>query len=324
MDTLRQRRLVGVKSKKAVTSPQLTMAGSNSTVLSIAGLLGPAIATEEEALYTVWLDGLGQFGDQDSFNGFTGLHYSMGGGSAGIDRAFGTQFLAGLNAGYSYTDIDFDENRGDTQIEAIHGSLYGSWITERAYVEGVLSYARQSYDSHRNVVVADIERTARSDHDANVFGAQLGGGYGFDLSGFGLRPFASLSYVLLDEEGFSETGADSVNLAVDDRTTHSLVSELGVRLARAFRPEIGTFVPYLSAAWKHDYDIDDRKIRSGFDGAPGTAFSVEGQDIDRNGALVGAGLIFFREHWTASVEYLGEFRGDYMANGVFARVGIPF
>jgi outer membrane autotransporter protein len=248
----------------------------------------------------------------------------MGGGSAGVDRAFGEQFVAGLNAGYSYTDIDFDWNRGDSQIEAIHGSLYGTWVTENAYVDGTLSYARQDYSNRRRLVIGAIERTARSDHKANVFGAQFGGGYGFDLHGFGLRPFANLSYVLLDEEDFSESGAGALNLSVDDRTTHSLVSELGVRVARAFQPEIGTFVPYLSAAWKYDYNIDDRTIRSGLAGAPGTSFAVDGQSIKQNGALVGAGVLFFREHFTLSAEYLGEFRRDYMANGVFARVGFPF
>ena len=57
---------------------------------------------------------------------------------------------------------------------------------------------------------------------------------------------------------------------------------------------------------------------------PSVSFAVDGQDISKNGALVGAGVLFFREHVTASVEYLGEFRSDYMANGVFARIGFPF
>ena len=323
MGALRAGRLAGVKPK-ALASLQLAMEGSGSEVLSVAGLLRPATETGREALYTVWLDGLGQFGDQQSHNGFTGFDYSMGGGSVGIDRAFGERFVAGLNGGYSYTDVDFNGNAGDAEIEAIHGSLYGTWVAERAYLEGVLSYARQDYDNRRRVVVGAIEGTAHSDHDADLFGAELGGGYRFDLRGFGLQPFASLSYVLIDEEGFGETGAGDVNLVVDDRTTNSLVSELGVRVARALQPEFGTFVPYLSAAWKYDFDIDDHTIRSGFEGAPGSAFPVDGQDIDRNGALAGAGVVFLRDSWTASVEYLGEFRGDYTANGVFARVGFAF
>ncbi len=325
MDTARARRQLGVKST-ALASLQLAMAGSSASLLTLAGALQPVSLPGEDARYTVWLDGLGQFGDQDRGNGFSGFDYSMGGGSVGIDGGFGEQFIAGLNAGYAHTDVDFDGGRGNAEIGAIGGSLYGTWFSDeaRGYVEGVLSYARQSYDNQRHVVVGDLSRVVKSKHDANVFGAQLGGGYRFDLRGFGLRPFASISYVLLDEEGFTETGAGDVNLVVDGRTTHSLVSELGVRAARAFKPELGTFVPYLSGAWKYDFGIDDRTILSGFSGAPGSVFPLDGQDIDQNAALAGAGVLFLRDRWSASVEYLGEFRGDYTAHGIFARVGFSF
>ena len=80
----------------------------------------------------------------------------------------------------------------------------------------------------------------------------------------------------------------------------------------------------MSAAWKYDYDVDDRRIVSGLSGAPGTSFTLDGRSLDQHGALTGAGILFLREGWSASLEYLGEFRGDYHANGIFARVGIAF
>lgn len=279
---------------------------------------------EEQAKYDVWIDGLGQFGDQDGADGFSGFDYAMGGASLGVDRVFGRRFVGGLNAGYSYTDVDVDSGRGSADIQAIQGSLYGTWFTKQGYVEGSLSYARQQYDNRRNVVVGPLSATTSSDHDANVFGTQLGGGYRFDVGGFGLRPFGVLSYLLLDEEGFTESGAGGANLSVKSRTTNSLVSELGLRVARGFEPEAGTFVPYLSAAWKYDFDIDDRTLVGGFTGAPGTSFPVDGRTLDRNGALIGAGLLFFRDRYSASLEYLGEFRGDYSAHGLFARFGFAF
>jgi outer membrane autotransporter protein len=292
--------------------------------VSLAGMLGPATGSSEDAIYDVWLDGLGQFGNQDATDGFSGFNYSMGGGSLGIDRSFGRHFVAGINGGYSFTALDFDAGRGNADIKAASGSLYGTWFTEQAYLDAVVSYARQSYDNERNVVVGPMTSLSRSDHDANMFGATFGGGYRFDLGGFGLRPFLTYSYILLDEQGFTETGAGAANLAVNGRTTNSLVSELGLRAARAFQPEIGAFVPYLSAAWKYDYNIDDRTIISGVAGAPGTAFPLPGARIDQNAALVGAGLLFVRGRWSLSAEYLGEFRGDYTSNGVFARGGFAF
>jgi uncharacterized protein with beta-barrel porin domain len=83
-------------------------------------------------------------------------------------------------------------------------------------------------------------------------------------------------------------------------------------------------VPFLSAAWGYDIDIDDSRIVSGFAGAPGSSFSLVGPDIDRSAALVGVGVLFIRDSWNVSLEYLGEFRGDYMANGFFVRAGFAF
>ena len=130
--------------------------------------------------------------------------------------------------------------------------------------------------------------------------------------------------MLIDEDDFSEVDAGAVSLDVDGRKTNSLVSELGLHVSREFRPELGTFAPYLSAAWKYDYAVDDRTIVSGFSGVPGSAFPVDGRNIDKSAALVGAGTLFQRDRWSASLEYLGEYRGDYIAHGVFGRVGFAF
>jgi outer membrane autotransporter protein len=111
---------------------------------------------------------------------------------------------------------------------------------------------------------------------------------------------------------------------VDSRTTNALVSEFGLRVARGVDLGKSKLAPYLSAAWKYDYEIDDRTIVSGLDGAPGTSFPLDGRTLDQNAAMVGAGLLWFRGGWSLSLEYLGEFRGDYTANGLFGRVGMTF
>ena len=108
-----------------------------------------------------------------------------------------------------------------------------------------------------------LASTARSDHESNVFGIRLGAGYEIEAASWRLRPFFNLSYVLLDEAGFTESGGGAASLDVEERLTNSLVSELGLRVARAWQTELGTFVPYLSAAWEHDATIDDRSVVSG-------------------------------------------------------------
>ena len=97
-----------------------------------------------------------------------------------------------------------------------------------------------------------------SDHDGDAYSAFAEGGYNVELNSWILQPFASLQYISLDEDGFTEKGAGSINQIIGDRDTDSLVSELGLRLARVFKKETGSVIPEISAAWNYDFDIDDR------------------------------------------------------------------
>ena len=116
-----------------------------------------------------------------------------------------------------------------------------------------------------------------------------------------------------------------MSLNIDGRQTDSLVSELGVRLARVFKTKCGSLIPEVSAAWLHDFDIDDRVITSSFAGFPGASFSIRGQDVERNGATLGAGITFIHKSGlSTSLRYMGEFREKYKSNGVMGELRFTF
>ena len=102
-----------------------------------------------------------------------------------------------------------------------------------------LSYGRNDYDARREVRVGTIKRTARSDHDGNVFAASLGSGYPITRKDTVLEPFGRLQYICLDEDAFTETGADSVNQRISSRDTESLTSEIGMRVTRVYKKAAG-------------------------------------------------------------------------------------
>ncbi|MEJ2067710.1 MAG: autotransporter outer membrane beta-barrel domain-containing protein, partial [Deltaproteobacteria bacterium] len=140
-----------------------------------------------------------------------------------------------------------------------------------------------------------------------------------------IQPFVSLHYIYLDEESFRESGAGGVSLRVESRQTDSLVSELGARITRVFRIKNSSLIPEISAAWNYDFDVDDRMITASFAGAPGTSFSVRGQDVEQHGATVGAGLTFISKGGlSASLKYNGEFRENYQAHGILAGLRYEF
>ncbi len=273
----------------------------------------------------LWINGFGQWGAQGGDDGYTGYAHTTQAGALGFDRALADGLIVGLSAGVAGTQIDLDHDRGDGRIDSTSGAVYGSYFTQRFYADASLAYGRNRYKNHRRITIGADQRYASSDHDGDVFSAFLGGGYTFDVGRWRLGPFGSLQYTYLDEEGFTESGAESVNLRVDGRDTDALVSELGLRVFREWQVPNGSLIPEVSAAWSYDFDLDERVIRASFTGAPGTSFAVAGQDVEPHGAVLGAGLTYARQGgFAASLKYRGEVRPAYESHGIIGEIRFAF
>jgi outer membrane autotransporter protein len=323
-----QRRLDTVRALSrtagaAPAGPVLLAAAETGTTL--VPILGTYRLAQTQAKNGLWLTGFGQWGDQETTPGFTGFTASTGGLTLGYDRTFGDHLAAGLSVGYSNTDVDLAENQGGGRIQGVFPSLYASYFTKTAYLEGALSYGHNWYTNERRLVIGGIQRTAQSEHEGNAFAAYLGAGYAYPLGDWAVGPVGALQYVYLKEEGFQETGADSLNLSVASRGTNSLVSELGVRVTGTVKTSAGTLIPDLSLLWSYDFDVDDRLLTTTYAGAPGAAFSIEGQPTAQNGVLVRPGLTFVHPSgWSTMLRYAGEFRDGYQAHAVLGEVRVQF
>jgi outer membrane autotransporter protein len=323
-----QYRMNNVRSHIRAGSPdneQPTLLAYNGSDASLGQLFTPGQLSQIQGKNGLWLDAFGQWGDQDEEDGFTGYDYFMRGATLGFDHRLMDKLMAGLSLGYSRSDIDLDRDQGDGDVKSFFGSLYGSYFDKNLYIDAILSYGRNWYDNSRMITIGGILREATSDHDAHLFSGYLGGGYYFDFNPWAFGPYGSLQYIRLDEESFEEEGAGAISLRVDDRQTDALVSELGLRMVRLFKGKCGNFIPEVSLGWSHDFDIDDHVVRASFAGSPGASFSIEGQDVERDGVVVGAGLTFIHKGgFSTSFRYKGDFRGDYKSNAVMGEIRFAF
>jgi len=289
--------------------------GADDPALALCGARSDAREPDRRrlALCGVWVSAFGQGGQQDSRGGFSSYEYGMGGAVLGVDYAFGGNLLVGGAAGYAKSRLHYaDGDLGDGDVAYPFGSLYATYLWPRAYVEGVVSYGVNDVDSHRVVFVDDIQRNAFASYDSDIVSVLLGGGYAARLGSWNLGPYGSLRYSHLDEDGFREVGAGAANLTVGSRNTDQLVSVLGLRASTAWEGERGVFVPELQAAWKHDYDVDDREIPAAFSAAPGVGFGVSGRDADNDAALISGFLHFVHGEWFSVSARVGtELRPDY-------------
>jgi outer membrane autotransporter protein len=102
----------------------------------------------------------------------------------------------------------------------------------------------------------------------------------------------SFQYSYIDTEEFTESGATELNLNVDSESFSSMVSNLGLRVYRPFALDADTdFVPELRVRWAHEFGDTDRNTPARFhDVTTGRAtFEVEGAEIGRDVAIIGAG-----------------------------------
>jgi outer membrane autotransporter protein len=175
------------------------------------------------------------------------------------------------------------------------------------------------------VEVGTIQRTAESDHGGNACSAYLGGGLSFGSRPWTVQPLASLQYMYLDEEAFTEEGAGSVSLSVHERATSSLVSDLGLRLGLSFNTGRGDLVSEFYAAWRHDFAVDKGTITASFVDTPDAPFTISGPEAQQNGVLLGASLVLKdSDRFSAALRYNVELRGQYNANSLIGEIHYGF
>jgi uncharacterized protein with beta-barrel porin domain len=328
--TLQQRmRVLRLNMTTLETEPQaqsdkpilLAYNGPNS---SLGQFLRRQGEVSQQRRFGIWLEGFSQFGNQGWVDGFGGFNYSMGGTALGVDYALTERLVVGANFGYSYSRINQDDSFGSGVINSLYGSLYGTYFTESAYLESVLSYGNHGYKNRRRISIGSIQRLAESDHDGNAFSVLAEAGYKFNFEKCAVQPFVSLLYSYLNEGSFRESGANSLNMKVDTRETNSVVSELGLRAARPIKTSKGTLVPEVKAAWQYDFGVDKRTMPISFAGAP-VGLTIDGRNLSKSSAVVGAGLTFTSKGGiTASLQYDAELRSGYNAQGVIGQIRFSF
>jgi autotransporter-associated beta strand protein len=293
-------------STAAVQTSQLFMnnfsqqAGGGQTVGH--GVTGSRVALAEACdtaceipaapLWSAWGGGLGGVGTIAGDSNSHGLTYNIGGFAAGFDRRFGSAFLAGATAGYTHSTQYIQGLSGQANSNAGQFGLYGSYRPGPFYTDLLVGYAHSDNSMQRQISVPGLAtRTARGQTSANQFFGQVESGYRVELGGAGgafVTPFARLQGSTTSQQGFTESGADSLDLNVAPQTTNSLRSVLGVQLGNGF--DVGwrdRLALTLRLGWSHDFADTSRPVNASFAGAPAQPFVVTGAPAPRDGAILG-------------------------------------
>ncbi|MHC4343014.1 MAG: autotransporter outer membrane beta-barrel domain-containing protein, partial [Planctomycetota bacterium] len=259
------------------------------------GSLGAGVSLAPDTWETgpgAWIDGYGIFGDLEGGANASNVDYTIAGTSLGIDGRLAKHWVVGGAAGYARTiDLDFKQRSGSGDANTFQGALYAGRSTSRSYLSASGRFAWSDMNTSRTIVFGDIDRRTTGSFSGWDAGASIEGGVNLvEWWGVSVQPLASFDYVHVETDGYTEKGADSLDLKVKSESLDSMVSGVGLRLHGTIAMDRDTWItPEVRVRWAHEFGDRDRQIKSVLPAATtGGNWLVRGANSPADGLVVGA------------------------------------
>lgn len=242
----------------------------------------------------VWARGIVNKTELDKTNGFDA---DSNGVAFGAEKQITDSTKAGI--GYAYTNTDIDTDSREIDADTHTAFVYGEYKPSNWYVNGLATYSWGDYDEHAAV--------KKASYDVNSFGLQAMTGYDMQFNSINFTPEAGLRYVNIDQKSYT----DSLGNRVSGDNSDILTGVIGAKASKDFALESGLKLrPEARLAMTYDLTHDDSNAIVSL--ANGTAYTVEGEALDRFGIEFGAGLTAdVNDNVELSLGYEGKFREDY-------------
>jgi autotransporter-associated beta strand protein len=228
----------------------------------------------EAPRYGAWLTAVGGTGSVPGDSDAASFTYNFGGTAGGADYRLNPELVVGLGGGWTSGTQWVSGFAGQAYINTFSGLLYASWTPGALYLDGTAGYANSRTDMTRIVAIPGLApRIAQGQTSANQFLGQVEIGYKLALptrAPTSVAPFVQLQGSTTNQHGFTESGANSLDLVVGAQTTNSLRTTLGADFA-AHLPIADHSVNFdFRLGWLHEYADTGRPMNASFAGAPGS------------------------------------------------------
>lgn len=310
----------------------LNMAVNNMTLTSsllqqrLAGLHGICNLQATARNYTA-PSGLNVMLSGNAYGGHAeeGLHsknYNLNGqaGALSVDYPINPEVNVGFMGQWNQANADL--NFGSSVDE--HGFVIGPYAmyhNNNLYASALAGYGRNDYQLERVINFDGVNRVAKASPAANEFLAYAGAGYDFSYNKqWQYGPNASLQWVNMDIDRYTEHGANALDLNVAGKNVTSLRSSIGVHTAyRTFWNDF-CFSPMLSANYVHEFINGPGAMTFSFVHAPNTLTTLSLPDPNRNFFLFDAGVgISGSKKWDINLGYLAQVGSHNVINAVVAK-----
>ena len=296
----------------------------NVPSIQTAGDIGAKVLDNDERNMGIWAQGFDTYLHQDPRGLSNGYDANVWGTSIGYDVPVLDNFICGLNAGYAYNNIRTKDNSAQTTADNYEGSLYGSYSHEACYVDAILSFAYDQYDSSRHVAFGGIDRIPTSKYGGQQYSAYLESGYTFKNNKVALTPFGSAQYAHLHVNNYTEEGGGAVDLQMNSQDSDMFQTGLGARLSYKVIGKDYTLIPDLHVKWLYDFIGDNQQATSTFTGG-GASFATNGFTPAQSSYDFGTRLVLLsKAHVTVTLNYDFELKEDFYSHAGYGNVRYDF
>ncbi len=287
---------------------------------SKGGLAEETVATHETNRWNFFFEGTGGSADVDGDSNASGYNFDSTGGMLGADMRVNDGLVIGILGSYANSDANLI-NGGSIDAENYSVAAYATAYKNGYFLDALIGAGFNSYDTKRSSMFGYAE----GNPDGWQLNSMLNTGYDFHSGKWTLTPNAAVAYTRVSLDSFDESGS-LTPLSYPTQDQDSLRSELGLTLAYAADINGIKVTPQVRIAWQHEFMDSTQSMDSRFIGGSGPTFTVSGPYMDRDRAVISAGI---SAEITPSVTIYGFYDGqlgssNYNSNQVSASVKIAF
>ena len=329
------RRMTALAGRPQVKAPNTMLAGGRVGGPMLASAPGDVEAQDPKSddpnspwgFFGSGVGSQGRLAEAHSDSGVQpGYAFNSAGVTAGGDYRLDEHLAIGAAFGYLHGHASlYTPALGTVDDDSAHLGVYAATFGRRWHLNGYLGGATDAFTTQRGIIFADIARMATGHPHGTELNASFDGSFDLPTRDYGtFSPFAGLNYDRLMMGAFTETGADSLDLSVSPQTAESLRSSLGLKDSMRFEDGGQAYIPYVSAAWRHEFKTQSRPIDAQLASGTGS-FQTKTGAFARDGTLVGLGIaVELSRRFTLKADYTGDFRSHFLENAFEGTVRFRF
>ena len=268
-----------------------------------------------------WITGYGAWGETDATSGTARMETDLRGVLFGVDRALGESWHLGVLGGYSRTDVTQRARLSSGSVDTWSVGLYGGAESGAARFSFGAIYDGHAIDAHRSVPSIGLPgiQHLSADYDARSLQPFAEAGHEVQAGGLTLEPFAGVSSIYLDTDGFSESGGDAALVASSD-TESIMFATLGLRGAM----QVDDMIHLRGmAGWRHAFGDTDPSSTHTMAGS--SAFTVTGAPTAEDALDIELGVeVGLSANAFLGVAYKGRYGDGAAAHGFNAGLRVTF